>query len=86
MVVMRGVESTARGIFVDGHGSWRKGRLATLGVVVLVAAVCLERALRMRLRREVGRSDEESTLWFLRTGEAEGGGEESTLTNEDVSI
>lgn len=72
MLVMRGVKSTARGIFVDGYGSGRKGRLATLGVVVLVAAVCLERALRTRLRREVGRSDEESTLWVLRTAEAEG--------------
>ena len=71
MLVMRGVKGTARGIFVDGYGSWRKGRFATVALVVLVAGICLERALRMRLRKEGGSSDEESTLWILRTGERE---------------
>ncbi len=58
-------------VFVNLDGRWRKGRVVTLVVIIIVAGLCLQRALGKRLRREEGRSDEESALWIVRTGQGE---------------
>lgn len=65
------VKRIVSGMFVDVDRRWRKGRVMTLVVMIIIAGLCLERALRKRLRREEGRSDEESTLWIVRMKDEE---------------